>query len=145
MKRRDFLKSSLALSTLAGLACPSIASSAERRPAGGKQEYYELRVYRLKSGAKRELLDGYIEKAAIPALNRIGIKPVGVFVQQERSGSPIGTEVRDDSAVYVLRTYPNIEAFTTAGARMSADPEYQSAGAEYLRSPKSSPAFERRW
>ena len=77
------------------------------------------------------------------AVPRRGIKPVGVFVQQERTGPPGGTEVRDEASVFVLRPYPSIEAFTTVGPRMSADPEYRSAGAEYLQSPKSNPAFER--
>ena len=78
------------------------------------------------------MLDAYIEKAAIPALNRLGVKPVGVFVQQERTGAPDPTEVRDASTVLVLRTYPSLEVFATATARLSADPEYQKAGAEYL-------------
>jgi hypothetical protein len=45
--------------------------------------------------------------------------------------------------VWVLRTFPSLEVFAQATARMSADPEYQKAGAEYLNSPKSNPAFER--
>jgi hypothetical protein len=64
-------------------------------------------------------------------------------VQQERTGAPAGTEVRDASTVLVLRTYPSLEVFATATARLSADPEYQKAGAEYLNSPKSNPAFDR--
>jgi hypothetical protein len=43
----------------------------------------------------------------------------------------------------VLRTFPSLGVFAQATARMSADPEYQKAGAEYLNSPKSNPAFER--
>jgi len=107
------------------------------------REYYELRAYRLKTGANQELLHTYIEKAAIPALNRLGVKPVGVFVQQERTGAPDPTELRDASTVLVLRTYPSLEVFATATAGLSADPEYQKAGAEYLNAPKASPAFER--
>jgi hypothetical protein len=135
----------MAASTLAGLGTARLnASAAQRAPTGpGNRQYYELRAYRLKAGANRELLDAYIEKAAIPALNRLGVKPVGVFVQQERTEAPAPTEVRDSSTVWVLRTYPSLEAFAAATARLSADPEYQKAGAEYLNSPKSNPAFER--
>ncbi len=35
--------------------------------------------------------------------------------------------------------YPSLEVFATVTARLSADPEYQKAGAEYLSSPKSKP------
>src|ERR1039457_6578803 len=109
MKRREFLTSTMAASTLAGLGTASLtASAAERIASGaGDREYYELRAYRLKDEANRGLLDAYIEKAAIPALNRLGVKPVGVFVQQERAGAPDSTEVRDALTVLVLRTYPS--------------------------------------
>jgi hypothetical protein len=135
----------MAASTLAGLGTASLtASAAERIASGaGDREYYELRAYRLKDEANRGLLDAYIEKAAIPALNRLGVKTVGVFVQQERTGTPAPTEVRDPLSVLVLRVYPSLEVFATAGARLSADAEYQKAGAEYLNSPKASPAFDR--
>ena len=43
----------------------------------------------------------------------------------------------------MLRTFPSLEVFAAASARLSADPEYQKAGAEYLSSPKTNPAFER--
>jgi len=142
MKRREFIKTSVAGSALAGLRPLGLsASAAEAR--GGNREYYELRVYRLKSGLNQGLLHAYVEKAAIPALNRLGVKPVGVFVQQERTDAPAASEVRDANSVFVLRTYPSLDVFAAATARLSADPEYQQAGAEYLNSPKSNPAFDR--
>jgi NIPSNAP len=143
MKRRDFIKTSVAASTIAGLGPVGLSASAAEATRGGNREYYELRVYRLKSGANHDLLDTYLAKAVIPGLNRMGIKPVGAFVQQDRTDAAAPTEVRDASAVLVLIPYPSIPVFATAGARLNADPEYQSAGAEYLNSPKSNPAFDR--
>ena len=144
MKRREFLKASAAASALVGLSC---AGTKEQRAGGhghhNGQEYYELRAYRLKSGAGRALVDAYLSKALIPALNRLGSKPVGVFVQQERTGTPQPTEVNDPSAVLVLIPYPTMEAFARAGGRLNADAEYLAAGAEYLQAPKANPAFER--
>jgi hypothetical protein len=145
MKRREFITTSMAASALAGLGTAALtASAAERAATGpGDREYYELRAYRLKGEANRGLLEAYIEKAAIPALNRLGVNRVGVFVQQERAGEPAPTELRDAATVLVLRVCPSLEVFATATARLSADAEYQKAGAEYLSSPKSNPAFER--
>ena len=134
MKRREFLTTTVAASTLAGLGTASLTASAAERAGTGGREYYELRVYRLKSGANRDLLDAYVAKAAIPALNRLGVTPVGVFTE---------IDPKDGPALYVLRTYPSLEVFATATARLSADAEYQKAGAEYLNSPKTNPAFER--
>src|ERR1017187_6374746 len=143
MKRREFLTTTVAASPLAAWGTGSLTAAAAERAGARNREYYELRVYRLKAGASHELLDAYIENAAIPALNRLGVKPVGVFVQQERTGAPDATELRDASTVLVLRTYPSLEVFATAAARLGVDPEYQKAGAEYLNSPKSNPAFDR--
>jgi hypothetical protein len=133
MKRREFLKTSLAASVLTGLGPVGIGSAAAQPAGGAAQEYYELRAYRFKEGAGHELLDGYLEKAAIPGLNRLGLKPIGVFTDLEPKGA----------SVYVLIPYPSLESFATAASRLNADTEYRQAGAAYLETPKSSPAFER--
>lgn len=144
MKRREFITISVAAATLAGLRgaqaqgrSGSISRNLDRR------DYYELRVYHLKSGANRAPLDAYLGKALIPGLNRLGVSPVGVFVQQERAGAAGATEVRDESSLMVLIPFPSIELFASAGARLNADPAYQQAGADFLNSPKTNPAFDR--
>jgi hypothetical protein len=134
MKRREFLKTSVAASAFVGLSCASTKNRTCCNAASANRELYELRIYRLKAGASHDLLDAYLEKAAIPGLNRLGIKPVGVFTE---------TEPKDGPAVFVLIPYPSIESFATATARLNADPEYQKAGADYLQLPKANPAFER--
>jgi len=131
MKRREFIKGSLAASTLAGVS--SLAVAAEKGQMA-QRDYYELRAYRLKAGAKHELLDSYLEKAAIPAWNRLGIKSVGVFTEMEP---------KDGSAVWVLVPHPSLESFSTAWSKLHADPEYQKTGAGYLQTAKTDPAFDR--
>ena len=133
MKRREFLKTSLTASTLAGLSISSLNVSAAQ-PSATNREYYELRAYRFKAGAKTDLLDEYLEKAAIPTWNKLGIKPVGVFTERAPKEAP---------SVYVLIPYPSIESFARAALALNADEYYQKAGAEYLQSPKEKPAFER--
>jgi hypothetical protein len=143
MKRREFIKGSIAASGLAAMTLPELKSAGAERGPTGPQEYYELRAYRLKSGASRAALDSYLEKALIPALNRLGNKPVGVFVQQDRSGPPGGSEVRDPNTLFVLIPYPSVEAWAAAPGRLGADSQYQTAGADYLNLPKDNPAYER--
>jgi len=133
MKRREFLSTSLTVSALAGISKASVSLQAAER-AGTNREYYELRVYRLAAGANTEVLDAYLEKAAIPGLNRLGIKPVGVFTEKEPKGAP---------AVHVLIPYPNLESFARASIELNADSDYQKAGSEYLQLPKEKPGFER--
>ncbi len=79
-------------------------------------------------------MDAYLKKAAIPALNRLGLKPIGVFTELEPKGP---------ASVYVLIPYPSLDSFATAASRVNADSDYQQAGAAYLQAPKSNPAFER--
>jgi hypothetical protein len=134
MKRREFLKASVAASTVAGLGPASLSLSAAEPRRGGQQEYYELRAYRLKSGASHELLHAFLEKAGIPALNRLGVKPVGVFTE---------IDPKDGPAVYVLRPYPSLDVFAAVNARENADGDFLIAGTQYLTAPKSTPAFER--
>src|SRR6185436_4515620 len=143
MKRREFIKGSVAASTIAAVGLEELSSAAAEQKHEGQREYYELRAYRLKNGAGREVLDDYLEKASIPALNRLGCKPVGVFVQAERSGAAAGTEVRDPNTVLVLIPYPSLEAFAVLPAGLHADQEFHKAGEHYLHLPKASPAFER--
>jgi hypothetical protein len=134
MKRRDFLKSSLAASALTGLSPAGWPVAAAAANAAAQRDYYEIRAYRLKDGADHQLLDGYLAKAAIPALNRLGIPSVGAFTE---------IEPKDGLAVFVLIPHPSLESLAVAAARIKADPEYQKAGAEYLQTPKSNPGFVR--
>ena len=98
------------------------------------RDYYELRAYRLKSDAGHELLDEYLAKAAIPALNRVGVKNVGAFTEPE---------AKDGPAVWVLIAYPSLDLFSTAAARLNADSDYQKAGEKYLQVMKEQAAFDR--
>ncbi len=133
MKRREFLKDSITISALAGLSTAGMSAAAAER-SSRRREYYELRVYRLKTGTDHSLLDSYLENAALPAWNRLGIKPVGVFTEKEPKQGP---------GVYVLIPYPSLDAFASATDRLKSDPDYQRAGATYLQTPKTNPAFER--
>jgi hypothetical protein len=133
MKRREFLKTSLTVSTLTGIGTASLNAIAAEQGSGGR-EYYELRIYRLKAEAKPDLLHSYLETAAIPAFNRLGIKPVGVFTERDSKQAP---------AVYVLIPYPSLASFSEAVQKLLVDPELQKAGTAYLQSPPENPGFDR--
>jgi hypothetical protein len=134
--RRIFIKTALTASAAAALngtkASAAIASSSSTAPG---RDYYELRAYRLKPDAPHALLDSYLEKAFIPALNARGIKTVGVFMEPE---------AKDGPAVWVLIPHPSLESVATVTAELNADPIVQTAGADYLSPPgPKNPAFDR--
>ena len=87
MKRREFM----AASCLAGLG-PLGAAAAQGAGASTGKELYELRLYHLASVDKQNAFEAFLAEAAIPALNRIGIEPVGVFKAAEG----------DDPGLFVL-------------------------------------------
>jgi hypothetical protein len=142
MKRREFLKTSVVASAAGGLAA-AFPARASQAASMTNLEYYEMRSYRFKSDATHAMMHHYLEHALIPAMNRLGSKPVGVFMQQERTTPPAKTEVRDANSMFVLIPYLSIEAFAMAGTRLQADAEYQKAAAAYLGTPQSAPAYER--
>src|SRR5271168_1294400 len=100
LDRREFLKTSLAATATTALAVAPSPGAETAAPVAGR-DYIELRAYRLKAGASHALLDAYLEKALIPALNARGISAVGVFTEPE---------AKDGPAVWVLIPYASLES-----------------------------------
>jgi len=130
--RREFLKASAALS-LAGL--PSSGESQGKVASlKGSPEHYELRVYRLRSGGKVKLVNDFLKDAALPAMNRAAVRPVGVFTQFAGPDNP---------AIFVLSPHKSLEDWERARAAVASDAQYQKLGAEYLNASSTDPAFVR--
>ncbi len=131
MKRRGFVKTTVMSSAVAAIL-PRIGL-AQRKP-GKTHLYYELRTYTVKDSKQQSLVEDYLEKAAIPALNRLGIENIGVFTELEPSGQSI---------LVVLIPYQSLHEFETINERLEQDKLYNTAGAAYLNAPATSPAYER--
>jgi hypothetical protein len=140
MKRRDFLTTSLTASAVAALGRSPLAAAEN---STGARDYYELRAYRLKPGASSALLDGYLAKAFIPALNQRGVKNVGVFTELQVDKKAVTSKPLADSPIWVLIPHPSLESFVNVSAELNTDAAVQTAGADYLAVPKASPAFDR--
>jgi hypothetical protein len=131
MKRREFIRTS----SLAGGAVLSSWAAGEALAQGaGAREFYELRIYEMPTGNRKAVLNEYLEKAYIPAMNRLGSAPVGVF--QVVSGS-------NALNLFVLTPYPDLGALTAAPSKLAADAEYQKAAAAYLSTSIDNPAYTR--
>jgi hypothetical protein len=133
MKRREFLKTSAVATGLAALPSVFQARAAEAGAAAAR-EYYELRLYHLRTGVKQKIVEDYLRQAFVPAMGRIGAGPIGVFQVMTGPDSP---------TLYVLVPHPSVESFATASQRLGQDPEYQKAGAEFINAPATDPAFVR--
>jgi hypothetical protein len=127
MMTRNFL---LLAAALAFIVHPSLTRAAD----GDKPQYYELRVYNTVTDTQRQRVNDYWQNAAVPAYNRIGIQPIGVFTEQDDSAT---------NKIYVLIPCDSLEIFSSISAKLATDAEYQKAAAEFLSAPKTNAAYER--
>lgn len=127
MERRDFMRSAL---VTAGGALGGVQAMA----ATGGQEFYQLRTYTLRSGPQGVLVQGYFERALIPALNRMEIAPVGAFKLDIGPDAP---------KFYVLIPATSVETLATLDARLEKDAAFVAAAKEFWEAPATAPAFQR--
>jgi len=103
-------------------------------PSNATSEYYELRVYVLKDETQQKLVEDYLKNAAIPALNRAGVKHVGAFTEIKPTGQ---------TKIIVLVQYDSLAHFNTIAETIGNDKDLQRKGAAYLNAPATQPAYER--
>jgi hypothetical protein len=128
MQRRQFLAASLATSAAAA------ASSVAAQPSVPQREFYLLRRYSLLSGPQLKLTENFLAGAMIPALQRLGLGPIGAFRLD------IGPET---PAYYVLVPSPSIEQLATLNLRLAADAEFLRAADPFWNARSTAPAFQR--
>ena len=96
-----------------------------------ERAYYELRRYEIETPEQKAGFDKFAAEALIPALNRLGVKPVGVFYPE-----------KDLSPIYVLIPHKSLESFGLLTEQLSQDQEFQKAGAAFVDAPADKPAFK---
>ncbi len=148
MKRREFLAATCA----AGFGAVSTGAMAQdeqsrRRgargesavrgqggPGGAARDVYEIKQYKCISAAQAKGVDAFLEKAMIPALNRLGIEPVGVFHEREAAAEP---------TIYVLMRHRSGRSVTTTTASLLADEKFLADGAAFLDAGNENRAYQR--
>jgi NIPSNAP len=113
---------------------PDMNPQSTASTAGKQRLYYELRRYQLVNGPQKKLCDAFFQNALIPAANRAGITPVGVFNLTVGPGTP---------AMYVLLPSASLDALVNLEAHLANDAQYMSAGTPFLSAPAVAPAFQR--
>lgn len=127
MDRRTFVTATGAVA-----AATMVGSSRAVEAQGGARDYYELRKYQVDTEEQKRGVLAYFRDAAIPALNRIGVSPVGVFEPVEEMGP-----------VYALLCHRSAESYGTATRKLLADKEYVAKGDSFLNATLDSPAYAR--
>lgn len=128
MERRTFLTSILGTAALSG----AIADQ-----AGGQTtspEFYVWRQYVLRNGTEMRRLAEFVQNAAIPALNRLGHRPIGVF--EVVAGVPTPT-------LFVLTPVASLDRLATLDSALEADEQFMKAGASYIDAPATDMPYVR--
>jgi hypothetical protein len=99
-----------------------------------RRQYYELRVYTTQNEKQQGEINSYWEKAGIPAYQRAGIGPIGVFTETQDS---------ETNRIYVLIPYGSLGAFEGMAARLAGDAAYQAAAAEFMNRSKNDAPYKR--
>ena len=119
--------------TAVALSAAAFAPSPEVKDGKSGKQLFELRRYLLDSPKKQQALEAFFRDVEIPALNRIGIGPVGVFKEMEG----------DSLSLYVLVPYKRFEDFISLSDRLAADSKYMEDGDPVLNTTKNNPPYLR--
>jgi hypothetical protein len=129
MNRRKFIITSGSAGLAAMTSIPTGAQAAEQLSG---REFYELRQFIVETAEQRNMVDSFLKNAAVPALKRLGMSPVGVFYP-DKGISPI----------YVLLRHKSLDSIVTFSQQLASDREFMSKGADFIDAPASAPAFKR--
>jgi hypothetical protein len=137
MKRRSFLAGLGLAASFAGSGCASAGAGSCGKAS--RRELIEIKTYVCANVAKRDALMKVFDEALIPALNRQGIRRVGVFWSD-------GT-VNDGNAAYETRVvvvvpHPDAASLLEVDRRLLADAAYVKAAAPLFGAPMADPLYD---
>ena len=125
MNRRNFLATSGAAA-----AAPLVAVCGR----DDVRQYFELAIYHLHVGARRSRVADFYRDVALPAYQRLGVGPVGIFTVMYGPTAP---------SLYVLVAHNSIESVLTTEAQLRQDAQYVQDGSDFLAAPLPDPAYVR--
>jgi hypothetical protein len=99
------------------------------------QEFYELRIYHLKTDAQEKTVDAFLKEALLPALHKQGLKSIGVFKPIEQDTA--------DRKIYVMIPYSSLKDFTSVNESIANDKNFVSNGSDYLNAKFDNPPYAR--
>jgi hypothetical protein len=83
-----------------------------------QKDFYEIRVYKLKSIAQVNATDNYLKDAYLPAMHRLGIKQIGVF-------KPVSNDTAAIKLIYVIVPYISLDVWRRSKSNLETDPNIE--------------------
>ncbi len=98
--------------------------------------FYQLTIYHFSNAAQEKMLDNYLQQALLPAYHRMNIYNVGVF-------KAIANDTATSKSLYLLVSLKSLEMITKIPAKLAADKDYQTTGAEYINAVYTAAPYHR--
>ena len=99
-------------------------------------EFYQIKIYHLKSNEQLQMIDQYLQSAYLPALHRAWIKKVGVF-------KPIANDTAAAKFVYVLIPFSSADAWVKINKILDNDAAYKSSAKPFIEAVSTNTPYER--
>jgi NIPSNAP len=99
-------------------------------------DYYQIKIYQLKSADQEAKVDHYLQSAFIPAMHRAGIAKVGVF-------KPIANDTAFIRRIVVFIPFKSLEQWVGIQDKLNADAQFAADGKDYLDAPHTDPPYLR--
>jgi NIPSNAP len=101
-----------------------------------KQQYYEIKIYRIADKIQEGKVDAYLKDAYLPALHRAGIPIVGVF-------KPVEADTAFGKLIYVLIPFKTVDQFIQLPDVLQKDKLFAEAGKPFVDAPFNEPPYKR--
>ncbi|MDB5221469.1 MAG: family containing protein [Chitinophagaceae bacterium] len=111
-----------------------ISLSAEGKSS--KKDFYEIKIYNLKTDEQVVAVDQYLKNAYLPALHRAGISKVGVF-------KPLANDTAQVKKIYVFIPFHSLQEWQKLPQLLEKDDAYISSAKEFTDAPADKKPFER--
>lgn len=113
------------------LCCAFVANAA-------KPNFFQIKIYHLKSEAQEKTLDDYLQNAYLPALHRFGIAKVGVFKPLVADQATV-----TEKLIYVFIPLKTFNGVLELDKKLAKDQKYISDGKTYLDAVYNDAPYER--
>lgn len=132
MRNKIFFYRAAFIFSLISILCTSgVAYCAKDAP-----EFYQIKIYHLKSDDQVHMVDQYLQNAYLPALHRAGIKKIGVF-------KPIANDTAVAKFIYVLIPFSSADGWIKIDKILDKDAAYESSAKPFIEAVSTNAPYER--
>ena len=101
-----------------------------------KQQYYEIKIYRIADKIQESKVDAFLKDAYLPALHRAGIPIAGVF-------KPVEADTAFGKLIYVLIPFKTVDQFMQLPEQLQKDKLYAADGKSFIDAAFNEPPYKR--